>query len=371
MNWENEKIIFFGAGKRKEVLIKFIEKYGGFEVVEIWDNDSRLWGNKVAVNDYLVPISQPHKLPKYNIVIVPDVYFDEIKKQLVENLNISESLIKPSNYLFKNFKTEMIDKYKDSQDKAIIEICDYLQNHELDMFNGQVKNEYPGDMFDIFRDEDKGLLYSYWMGKKIYLMSAIQNELVAKEYLCGLCKEQDENSPHSYDIDKLGLTSQDIVIDAGAAEGFFSLQIIDKVKKIYLIESDERWLEALKYTFEPYGQKIVIVPKWLGSRNDEHMISIDQISKNDKVSLIKLDIEGAESDAIIGGEETFSSAQDMQVVVCTYHTTEDADKFCEYFRSKGYRTELSKGYLFVGGLEAVKPELRKGVLTARKKQENL
>ncbi len=371
MNQENEKIIFFGAGKRKEVLINFIKKYGGFEVVEIWDNDSRLWGNKVIINHYSVPIKQPRELPEYNIVIVPDVYFDEIKKQLVEDLKINESLIKPSNYLFKNFKFQIIEKYKNSHDQAAVDICNYLQNHELDMFNGQVKNEYPGDMFDICRDEDKGLLYSYWKGKKIYLMSAIQNELVAKEYLCNLCREQDENSPHSYNMEQLGLNSQDVVIDGGAAEGFFSLQIIDKVKKIYLIEGDERWLEALKYTFQPYSHKVVIVPKWLGSKNDENMISIDQINKEEKVTLVKLDIEGAESDAVQGGEKTFSSAQKMQVIACTYHTTEDAEKFLEYFNSKGFHTELSKGYLFVGGLDIVKPELRKGVLTARKNQETL
>ena len=38
---ENEKIIFFGAGHKKEILTKFIEKYGGFDIVEIWDNNKK------------------------------------------------------------------------------------------------------------------------------------------------------------------------------------------------------------------------------------------------------------------------------------------------------------------------------------------
>ncbi len=365
----NEKIILFGAGRKKEILIKLIEKYGGFDVVEIWDNNSRYWEKKVLINNHEVKIRKPYALLEYNIVISTDAYFDEIKRQLSEELGIDEQIIKPSQYIFKNFKAEIIDKYKNSYDKEIIEICNYLKNHELDMFNGQIKKEYPDSMFNISRDEDNGLLYSYWMDKKIYLKPDIQSESLAKEYLCTLCREQDKDSPHSYKMDQLSLTNQDVVIDAGAAEGFFALQVIDRVKKIYLVESDRQWLEALKHTFQPYSHKAVIIPKWLGSRNDENMISIDQINHEDKVSLVKLDIEGAESDAIAGGDKTFLSSQKMHVIACTYHKTEDAEKFYEYFHEKGFDTEFSKGYLFVGGLEEVKPELRKGVLTAKKNGE--
>ncbi len=363
---ENEKIIFFGAGKKKEILTKFIENYGGFDIVEIWDNNSRLWGDKAFINGYCVPVTKPHCLQEYPVVISSDAYFEEIKKQLVQELGIKETLIKSGQYLFRHFKEDILSRYKDSSDQAIVEICDYLQEHEIDMFNGQIKKEYPGDMFDISQDKDNGLLYSYWMGRKIYLKSDIKSEAVAKEYLCLLCKEQDENSPHSYHIDKLGLNEQDVVIDGGAAEGFFALQIIDKVRKVYLVESDEKWLEALKFTFLPYGRKVVIVPKRLGSKNDENTISIDQINNEDKVTFVKLDVEGAETDAIAGGNKAFSSAQDMQVVACTYHRTEDADELYAYFHDKGFETGFSKGYLFVGGLETVKAELRKGVLTARK-----
>lgn len=280
---KNEKIIFFGAGHKKEILTKFIENYGGFDIVEIWDNNRLFWGEETLILNKRVPITQPHSLQDYPVVISSDAYFDEIKKQLIFEFGIKESLIKPSQYLFKNFKDEIISRYRDSSDQSIIGICNYLKNHEIDMFNGQVKKEYPGDMFDILRDEVSGLLYSYWMGKKIYLKSEIKSEAVAKEYLCLLCKEQDNNSPHCYSINKLNLTEDDVVVDAGAAEGFFSLQIVDQVKKIYLVESNREWLEALKYTFAPYSQKIVIVPKWLGSKNDESTISIDQIDNKDNI----------------------------------------------------------------------------------------
>ncbi|GFI16871.1 hypothetical protein IMSAGC009_02038 [Lachnospiraceae bacterium] len=321
--------------------------------------------------EYEVLAVAPHDLQDYNIVIATDVYFDEIKKQLTEEFGIEEERIKSANYLFKNIKTEIISRYKDSCDESIIGICRYLQTHDLDMFSGQVRREYKRDMFEVFQDENNGLFYSFWMGKKIYLASAIDSKQSAKQYLCALCREQDEDSPHSYHLDKLALDGQDVVIDGGAAEGFFALQIIDRVGKIYLVEGEEQWVKALRCTFEPYGDKAVIIPKWLGSQDNGDMISIDRINKENKVTLVKLDIEGAEADAIAGGEETFTSAQNMKVITCTYHKSEDADRFEGYFKEKGYKTSFSKGYLFVDGLEFMKPELRKGVLTAMKGHKNL
>jgi predicted RNA methylase len=43
--------------------------------------------------------------------------------------------------------------------------------------------------------------------------------------------------------------ADDVVADLGAAEGNFSLSIINKVKKIYIFEYDKEWVEALKAPF--------------------------------------------------------------------------------------------------------------------------
>lgn len=362
----DEKVVLFGAGQRKERAVRLIERYSGFEVIEIWDNDARLWGGTVKVNGRDVPIRQPHGAMGYNIVVVTDIYYQEIERQLVEELEIARGQVKPGNYLLKGFKEEILERYGKSKDEDIMGICGYLQNHELDMFNGQIKNEYRGDMFDIQRDERNGLLYSYWGAKRIYLSPAIRNELIAKEYLCSLCKEQDGDSPHCYGMDSLDLCSQDVIVDGGAAEGFFALQIIDKVRKVYLVEGDEQWIEALECTFEPYRHKVEIVPKWLGRKVDERTTTLDRIGQPDEITVVKLDIEGAEQDALDGGKRLFSSGRPMTAIVCTYHNTEDADMFDNFFKGKGFSTSFSKGYMFVDGLETIKPELRKGVLCARR-----
>ncbi len=366
----DEKIVLFGAGERIGRYIKFIEQYGGFQVLEIWDNDSRLCGTRIKINGAEIEVRKPYGLQAYKIVISSEIYFEEIRRQLTEQFGIDDKRIKAGNYLLKSFRGTIVDRYKDSKDKSIQQICAYLQGHDLDMFNGQVRQRYNGDTFDISFDEEKGLLYSAWMGKRIYLSSDIKSEKAAKAYLCGLCREQDDDSPHSYQIPKLNLSRRDVVIDGGAAEGFFSLQIIDKVKKIYLVEGDPNWLEALRHTFEPYKDKTIIIPKWLGDSENERTTTIDGINKECNVTAVKLDIEGGEGKALIGGEKTFSGKGKMKVILCTYHRTEDAENFYNYFREKGYMAEFSKGYLFADGIEFLKPELRKGVLTAVKDQES-
>jgi Dimethyladenosine transferase (rRNA methylation) len=366
MESRDEKVILFGAGQRKDKLTEFMEKYGGFDIVEIWDNNNNLWGREVAAGSRSVTVKKPYPSPAYHIIVATDIYYDEIRRQLVDELFINPQQIKPSNYIYKNFKMEIINRYKGSRNEAVRGICRHLRDHELDMFNGQVKRAYDSGMFEVCRDEGCGLLYSYWEGKRIYLNARIQNERIAKEYLCSLCMEQDEESPHCYGIGKLGLSGSDIVIDGGAAEGFFALQAVEKVKKIYLVEGDEKWVEALTHTFRPYKGKVEIIPKWLGSRDDEKTVTIDLLNRAEKIALVKLDIEGAEADAIWGGEWAFRSNCPMKAVVCTYHATEDAGRFYRYFKSRGFQAEFSKGYLFVGGLETVKAELRKGVLVAGK-----
>ena len=44
-------------------------------------------------------------------------------------------------------------------------------------------------------------------------------------------------------------------------ESFLLENYVDVASKIYLFECDPVWIEALEKTFEPYKDKVVIVPK--------------------------------------------------------------------------------------------------------------
>lgn len=218
-----EKVIIFGTGKRAQWIFKYLDKYNEFEVVEIWDNNEKKTGKIYEVNGKNVVVKQPHYENQYNIIVSSDVYYEEITRQLIENLSINPIYIKKFGYVFNSFKTKILEKYKDSDNAGINNICKYLRANELDVFCGQISNNYPLDIFEVHKDSDNGLLYSFWQGKKIYLSSVYKNPNDAKAYLCTLCKEQDVNSPHCYNIDKLDFYNTDIFIDGGAAEGFLAL----------------------------------------------------------------------------------------------------------------------------------------------------
>lgn len=363
----NEKIILFGAGANKNKVFNIILEYGGFEVVEIWDNNSQLQGTFCEFQGRNISIKKPYYQDKYNILITTNIYHEEIRRQLEMEFSIPREKIKEYNYIYKNFKSVIIEKYKDSKDGRINKICEFLKYNELDVFCGQIENIYPEELFEIYKDDDAGLLYSYWKGKKIYLSSKFKDAKKAKSYLCGLCREQDNESPHCYNIDKLDLESVDLVIDGGAAEGFFALQVIDNVKKVYLVEGDESWLEALKYTFEPYKDKVAIIPKWLDSSDDENCITLDTLALQEeelKTLLIKLDIEGKESDVIKGIDKLLDRNMNLTCIVCTYHRSEDAQDISDYFKNNKFKTSFTEGYMFFPYSGEIKPELRKGVLTA-------
>lgn len=366
----NEKIILFGAGANKDKAFDFINDYGGFEVVEIWDNNTCLQGTFCEFRGKNILIKKPYYQDEYNILITSDIYYEEIRRQLENELLIPGQKIKKYNYIYKNFKSEIIDKYNDSEDFAINKICEYLKDNELDVFCGQIENKYPEQMFEIYKDENAGLLFSYWKGKKIYLSSKFKDAKKAKSYLCSLCREQDTDSPHCYNIDNLDLEDVDIVIDGGAAEGFFALQIIDNVKKVYLVEGDESWLEALKYTFEPYKDKAEIIPKWLDGYDHENYITLAALALREgelKNVLIKLDIEGKESDVIKGIDRLLELNINLTCIVCTYHRSEDAQKITDYFKNNNFKTSFTDGYMFFPCPGEIKAELRKGVLTAVRK----
>ena len=60
-----------------------------------------------------------------------------------------------------------------------------------------------------------------------------------------------QSSSHSYHFN-INYTSTDIAVDAGAAEGIWSLDIIDKIKELYLFECDDDCIEPLRATFAPW-----------------------------------------------------------------------------------------------------------------------
>ena len=88
------------------------------------------------------------------------------------------------------------------------------------------------------------------------------------------------NSPHRYLTESFTIGQNDVLADIGAAEGNFSLAVIEKVKKIYIFEYDQEWIEALRATFAPWSDKVEIINKFVSDKNDEYHIRFDTFFEN-------------------------------------------------------------------------------------------
>ena len=176
--------------------------------------------------------------------------------------------------------------------------------------------------------------------------------------------EQDRESPHRYLSDDFDVGEEDIVVDVGAAEGNFSIDIIDKVKKIYLFEADPLWLRALEATFEPWKDKIEIIPKMVSGKSTAQTVALDQYFRDRKpFDFIKIDVDGDEKEVVDGMKGLLENKKIKKIALCTYHRQQDAGIFSKMLGNYGYDIRFSKGYMiFRKRIE--KPYLRKGVLKA-------
>lgn len=362
-----EDIILFGAVNNIKNIFDILKKINTFNVVEIWDNyyegTINCYGKDMAV-------SRPYKTEKnIPILIIPSQYENEIRNQLIQ-LGIPQENVKSWWYCFHYIKDDIVKKYAGSHNPHIRDIVEYLKKNELHVYNGGLfeKYQYRADEFEVFLDEDCGLYYSYWKNRKLYMKRGMEPKTI-KNYLNSLRLEQDKDSPHCYEqICEIG-RQNDVIVDAGAAEGFFSLERIDTAQHIYLIECDEGWLEALKHTFAPYEDKVSIINSYIGEHDSDECITLDKIdSLRHPVNVIKMDIEGAEEDALRGGDKLFSENRNIDIIACSYHKSDAYSNITTILVKDQFELRVSNGYIFFPYGDEIAPELRHGLIIAQKKK---
>jgi predicted RNA methylase len=196
-------------------------------------------------------------------------------------------------------------------------------------------------------DAKNTMYYVLHNGKKLYFKKSWDKMKVCSMYN-ELCSEQDLRSPHSYWNFPVYYQQNDIVIDAGAAEGIWALDVIDRVKSVYLFEYEEEWIEALNATFAPWKDKVIIVPACISNGSDKYgMISLDDYFCNENVypTIIKADIEGSEIDMLKGASDVFSKYI-REALICAYHNAEDDEILSTMLKQFGFQIKHSDGYMF-------------------------
>lgn len=244
------------------------------------------------------------------------------------------------------------------------ECLKYLSHNKFHVFPYYFVDKYNPEKIESYIDEESGFPYVLHKGNRLYFKKGTPLRHVQKKYAF-LRLEQDEASPHRYLTPSFDVNSNDIVVDLGVAEGNFSLEIVDKVKYLYLFECDKDWIEALNLTFSPWIDKVCIINKYISNINEGNFVSIDNYFSNKhlKPTLFKVDIEGYENKFLEGGENSILE-NNSKVVICTYHKEGDLENISSWFADRGFKIEPSQGYMLFPGenqpFEA--PFFRKGLI---------
>lgn len=281
------------------------------------------------------------KIPFYKKLIPRSIRLNILKGQIVENL-------------------ENRDLNTEEQ-----EVLTFLKSHSLHIFPYNFPEKYKPEDILIEKDSEKGLLYTLWEGKKLYFKNGHQRKK-AQVYFNSLLLEQDPLSPHRYLTENFDVHAGDVIVDVGAAEGNFSLSVIEKVKKVYIFEVEKDWIKALEATFEPWKEKVEIVQKYVSDEDTMDAIKLDTFFNNGQtVNFIKADVEGAEAQVVNGAAGLIKSQSNLKIAVCTYHRQSDAEELDKLLKNKGFVNHFSDKYMIFhyGKTNVVKPPyLRKAVL---------
>ncbi len=248
-----------------------------------------------------------------------------------------------------------------------VEALTYLKKHRLCVFPYSFQDKYKRKDVEVFKDEKLNLKYILFEGKRLYFKRKSSFRGIRRNYT-NLLLEQDLNSPHRYLTDDFDISENDILVDVGSAEGNLPLAVIEKVKKVYLFETDENWLEPLRATFAPWKDKVEIINKFVSDKNDENHTTLEEFFKDkEHFNVLKIDAEGAESDILKGGEKILSEQKSMKVLICCYHKPNDEKEFNLFFKKHNFATACSNGYMiFTDPKTFFPPYLRRGVMRARK-----
>jgi len=284
------------------------------------------------------------------------------------SIKILSTFVELLRYL-KNKKTKRnVLSFYDNNPTTNLEIniaLDYIRNHKhyssisrIKTFPYPFSDNYSTQNVKIFLDGSNNLLYVIRNGKKLYFRRNMSYKKAIKLYN-SLLIEQDKESAHLYLTDEFNIVENDILADVGCAEAFLALDVIEKIKKAYLFEYDDLWIEALNYTFAPWREKVEIIKKYVTDRTENNCITLDDFFTHKEMpTFIKIDVEGAEIKVLNGMRHLIDLKNKIRLAICTYHQTGDYEKITEFVRSAGLNYVTSKNYMLFN----VIPYFRRGLI---------
>jgi hypothetical protein len=251
--------------------------------------------------------------------------------------------------------------------EEIKSVLNYLETNPIAVFPYSFQNQYNAADIEVLDDKSKGLRYVMLDGKRLYFKKRWSKQRISKSFN-ELTKEQDTDSPHRYLSADFKIEPGEVFVDIGVAEGNFALSAVEKASRLILFETDKEWIEALNATFEPWKDKVLIVNKFVSDITNTTNTTLDDFfPEEDRITFLKIDVEGSESRLLKGCKRILSDQKPLKVVVCTYHNQNDEMDFNTLLLQNGFETSHSDGYmLFYYDKKLKAPYLRRGLIRAVK-----
>ena len=300
---DGKPVVVYGMGNAAERIIGILNE-NGIEVCEIFASDEFVRGHSFLGYKVLKYSEVCEKYDDFNIVLAFATHLDDVLER-IKKINCEHRVIAPDipvagGGLFTN---------------AFFE-----ENRE--------KFEY---VFEHLADDESRRVYQNVLNFKIS---------GKVEYLYSLTTSDKE----SIYRDILALTDDEIIVDAGAYDGDtireFTRFCANSYRRIYALEPDAknfakltRNTEGLQgvylYNIGAWNKKETLMFSKKAGRNSKlsaegvpvEVSDIDSLVDGE-VTLIKMDIEGAEMRALEGCEKTIK-AYSPKLYICAYHRNED------------------------------------------------
>lgn len=208
------------------------------------------------------------------------------------------------------------------------------------------------DVIMLVLDENKDSQYKDYIMKKykgrkiLYKDGANPNGLWV-----GICGDQ------YFDI--FAPQEDEIIVDAGAFDGTTEKEFFEwggeRIKKIYAFEMDPaNGKQCMEFYQRNNLDKVVFINKGTGSKEEivhlddssaggrgatkgsgtiaAKITTIDSVVKDDRVTFIKMDVEGAELESLKGAAKTIKRNK-PRLAICIYHKDFDSYELVRYIHS--------------------------------------
>lgn len=193
--------------------------------------------------------------------------------------------------------------------------------------------QYYQMVFDMLEDEFSKKTYIERI-KRVYTLSDISDVMQPEE--------------NQY-FDEVKLTEHEVFVDCGAYIGDTAMEFIKRVdgkyRQIYMFEAEQSksgqikrnlkeakyelytfgvWSENGKLNFSADGSSASKISMVMGEGDDTKIdvVALDSVHFNELPTFVKMDIEGAEKEALIGAKHLISDYC-PKLAICIYHKRED------------------------------------------------